>query len=106
MTDGQNIELADAIEAIRLGLLDAADRGHGQAIQFEVGPVTLDFTVELTRDARAKGGVKAWVLTTDAEAGIKSTRTHKVSVTLTPKNTATGGNVNVSNGDLGSRDGF
>ncbi|MFD8595055.1 trypco2 family protein [Kitasatospora sp. NPDC059646] len=106
MTDRHDIELADAIEAVRLGLLDASERGRGQAVQFEVGPVTLDFTVELKRDARAKGGVKAWVLSADAEAGATRTRTHKVSVTLTPKDAATGGSLDVSHSDLGSRDGF
>ncbi|MFF0298373.1 trypco2 family protein [Kitasatospora sp. NPDC004615] len=104
--DRHDIELADAIEAIRLELLDASERGRGQAIQFEVGPVTLDFTVELKRDARAKAGIKAWVLSADTEAGVASTRTHKVSVTLTPKDADTGGSVNISNDDLGSRDGF
>jgi hypothetical protein len=106
MTDRQDIELADAIEAIRLELLAAAERGRGQAVQFEVGPVTLDFTVELTRDARAKGGIKAWVLSAEAEAGTSRTRTHQVSVTLTPKNAATGGSLDVSHHDRGSRDGF
>ncbi|GLW57967.1 trypco2 family protein [Kitasatospora phosalacinea] len=106
MNDRQDIELADAIEAVRRELLDAAERGRGQALQFEVGPVTLDFTVELTRDARAKGGIKAWVLSADAEGGVKHTRTHQVSVTLTPKDAATGGSVHISRDDLGSRDGF
>ncbi|MFJ8441531.1 trypco2 family protein [Kitasatospora griseola] len=104
--DRHDIELADAIEAIRLELLDASERGRGQTIKFEVGPVTLDFTVELKRDARAKGGVKAWVLSADAEAGLAHTRTHKVSVTLTPKDASTGGSVDISHSDLGSRDGF
>ncbi|MEV7213288.1 trypco2 family protein [Kitasatospora cineracea] len=106
MTDRQNIELADAIEAIRLELLAAAERGRGQAVQFEVGPVTLDFTVELTRDARAKAGIKAWVLSADAEAGLKHTRTHQVSVTLTPKDAATGGSLDISHDNPGNRDGF
>ncbi|MGX4734575.1 trypco2 family protein [Kitasatospora griseola] len=104
--DRHDIELADAIEAIRLELLDASERGRGQAVQFEVGPVTLDFTVELKRDARAKGSVKAWVLSADAEAGLAHTRTHKVSVTLTPKDASTGRSIDISNPDLGRRDGF
>lgn len=101
-----SIELADAIEAIRQELLDAAKRGDGQPIQFEVGPVALDFTVELKRDARAKTGVKAWVLSGDLEGGIAQNRVHKVSVTLTPKNVDTGTSLEIGNPDLGSRDGF
>ncbi|MCX5212188.1 hypothetical protein OG689_23380 [Kitasatospora sp. NBC_00240] len=103
---GESIELADAIEAVRQELLDASARGAGQQIQFEVGAVTLDFSVELRRDARAKGGVKAWVLSADAEAGIADNRVHKVSVTLHPKSAATGASPLVGNADLGSREGF
>ncbi|MFJ5230866.1 trypco2 family protein [Kitasatospora sp. NPDC088391] len=106
MADRQDIELADAVEAIRGQLAEAAERGRGQAVQFEVGPVTLDFTVELTRDVRAKGGVRAWVLSADAEAGASVTRTHQVTVTLTPKDAATGGSLDISHEDLGGRDGF
>ncbi|MDH6124456.1 trypco2 family protein [Kitasatospora sp. GP82] len=100
------IELADAIEAVRQQLLDAAARGAGQEIQFEVGTVQLDFNVELKREARGKGGIKAWVLSADTEAGISHQRSHKITVSLTPKDTRTGSSVEVGNPDLGSRGGF
>ncbi|GAA2779557.1 hypothetical protein GCM10010441_00250 [Kitasatospora paracochleata] len=102
----QKVELADAIEAIRQELLDAAARGAGQPIQFEVGPVQLEFTVELKKDARAKGGVKAWVLSGDLEAGVAHGRVHKVSVTLNPRQAGTTDNPLVGNPDQGSADGF
>lgn len=102
----ESIELADAIEAVRQELLDATARGAGQQIRFEVGEVTLDFSVELRRDAKAKGGVKAWVLSADAEAGISHHRVHKVSVTLHPKDAGSGAIPLVGNADLGSREGF
>lgn len=101
-----SIELADAIEAIRQELLDASARGAGQAIQFEVGPVTLDFTVELRRDAKARGGVKAWVLSGDLEAGVTHNRVQKVSVTLNPKQAGTAESPLVGNPDLGDLAGF
>jgi len=99
------VELAEAIEAIREELADAAERGAGQPVQFEVGPVNLEFTVELKRDARAKGGVKAWVLSGDLEAGLVHGRTHKVSVTLTPRLNG-GGSVLVGNPESGDAGGF
>jgi hypothetical protein len=44
-------------------------RGAGQEIAFKVGPVELEFAVELRTDAKAKAGFKAWVVSADAEAG-------------------------------------
>lgn len=81
-----DIELSDAVAAVREELLDAARRGSGQQIAFVVGPIEMEFTVELRADAKVKAGFKAWVLASaDAEAGVSRGRTHKVKVTLTPK---------------------
>jgi hypothetical protein len=53
--------------------------------------------VELRREAGAKGGVKAWVLSAEAEASASRATTHRVSFTLTPKDAVTGGPVEVGN---------
>ncbi|MFF4128246.1 trypco2 family protein [Microbispora rosea] len=79
------IELAKAVAALRDELLEAAVLGADSEIAFQVGPIELEFAVELKADAKAKLGVKAWVLSGDAEAGIARGRTNKVKVTLTPK---------------------
>jgi Trypsin-co-occurring domain 2 len=79
------IELADAVAAVRDELLEAAVRGIGSEIGFAVGPIELEFAVELKADAKAKTGFKAWVVTGDVEVGVARGRTHKVKVTLTPK---------------------
>ncbi|MFD0567169.1 trypco2 family protein [Kitasatospora saccharophila] len=80
------IELADAVATVRDELLAAAARGTGQHLQFKVGPVELEFTVELRLEAKAKTGFKAWVVTAGAEGGVARGQTHKVKVTLTPQN--------------------
>ena len=54
-------------------------------MEFMVGPIELEFAVELRQDAKAKLGFKAWVLSGDAEAGVARGRTHRVSMTLTPR---------------------
>ncbi|MEV4135450.1 trypco2 family protein [Dactylosporangium sp. NPDC049742] len=79
------IELADAVAAVREQLVQAAARGADQEITFTVGAIELEFAVELRADARAKAGFRAWVLTADADAGITRGRTHRVKVTLTPQ---------------------
>lgn len=50
-----------------------------------VGPIELEFAVELRQDAKAKLGFWAWVLSGDAEAGVSRGRTHRVKVVLNPK---------------------
>ncbi|MFI1800754.1 trypco2 family protein [Streptomyces sp. NPDC020379] len=92
-----DIELADAVQAVRDGLTTAAARGTGQDIVFDVGPIAMEFSVEIRRDLKGSGGVKAWVVSADAEASRGSTRTHRVSFTLTPKDARTGGNLRVGN---------
>ena len=79
------IELTDAVAVVREELLEAALRGLGQEIAFAVGPIEMEFAVELRADAKAKAGFKAWVLSGDVEAGLARGRTHRVTVTLTPK---------------------
>jgi hypothetical protein len=45
------IELADAVAAVREELFDAARRGVGQEVAFVVGPIEMEFAVELRADA-------------------------------------------------------
>jgi hypothetical protein len=104
------IGLADAVAAVRDELLEATARGVGQEIAFAVGPVEMEFEVELRADARAKAGFRVWAVTAETEAGVARGRTHRVSLTLTPR-TRAGGDLLVSGspdrpagpGDVGDR---
>ncbi|MFE9687937.1 trypco2 family protein [Streptomyces sp. NPDC006285] len=92
-----DIELADAVEAVREQLLIAAGRAAGQDVAFEVGDIHMEFTVELRSERKTGAKVRAWVV----DAGVDGTRatghTHKVAFTLTPKDAATGGSWSVGN---------
>ncbi|MFC0111570.1 trypco2 family protein [Kibdelosporangium aridum] len=91
-----DIDLAAAVTALRDELLEAAARHDpGQHIGFKVGPIELEFAVELRADAKAKTGFKAWVLSADAEVGAARARTHKVKLTVTPT-TPDGGDLMIS----------
>ncbi|MGX1811461.1 trypco2 family protein [Nocardia sp. NPDC055321] len=79
------IELGDAVAALRDELVRAAARRSESDLAFAVGPIELSFEVELRKDAKAKAGFKAWVVTGDVEAGAGRTRKQRVSVTLTPQ---------------------
>lgn len=80
-----DIELADAVAVVRDELLEAAGRATDAAVEFVVGPIELEFTVELKVDAKAKAGFKAWVVSADLEAGASRTSKHRVTVQLTPR---------------------
>jgi hypothetical protein len=90
------IELAAAVTALRDELIEAAARRDSeQEVGFKVGPIELEFAVELRVDAKAKAGFKAWVLSADVEAGAARARTHKVKLTVTPT-TPDGGDLLIS----------
>ncbi|WP_406440739.1 hypothetical protein OHB00_34825 [Streptomyces sp. NBC_00631] len=91
----EELELAAAVSLVRDELLSASATAAHENLRFEVGPIAMEFTVELRRDVRAKAGFKAWVVAADAEANAGRTRTHKVSLTLTPKR-SDGGPVEIS----------
>ncbi|MCA6092344.1 hypothetical protein LE181_09240 [Streptomyces sp. SCA3-4] len=95
--DFGDIELAEAVRAIRSGLTSAAAAGAGEDLAFDVGDIALEFTVELRRDAKAGGKVKAWIAEAGAEGARGSARTHKVAFTLTPKDRHTGEGWKVGN---------
>ncbi|MEE1824703.1 hypothetical protein PUR61_21340 [Streptomyces sp. BE20] len=80
-----DIPLVDAVAAVRDELLEAVARGAGQDVVFAVGPVEMEFEVELRADARAKAGFRLWAVGAETEAGVSRGRTHRVSFTLTPR---------------------
>jgi hypothetical protein len=102
MSDFEEIELSTAVRVVREQLTQAALDGAGSPVQFEVGPIQMDFEVEIRREFGGKGAVKAWVVMS-AEVGAKTSRetTHRVSFTLTPKDSATNGPYNIGNADPG-----
>jgi hypothetical protein len=92
-----DIDLTRAVAAVRDQLMEAAAQGGDERIRFAVGPIQLEFTVELRIDVTAKAGVRAWIFNADASAGRSSAHTHKVSLTLTPRDAESGGEILVGN---------
>jgi len=79
------IKLSDAVESVREELLYAASRGGQSDLGFAVGPIEMEFTVELRIDSKLGTGVKAWVIAGDLSANVARNRAHKVKITLTPR---------------------
>ncbi|MGX1542588.1 trypco2 family protein [Streptomyces adustus] len=76
------VELATAIEAVRQELRSTAARTDD--LRFEVGPIELEFGVELRQDPKSKAGVRVMVLTggPDQAAGAAQ---HRIRLELKPQ---------------------
>jgi hypothetical protein len=79
------VGLADAVRALRTELTTAIAEGSGEALRFELGPVEMEFLLEVTREAGAEGGVKFWVVSLGGKGSVTRGSTHRVRLSLTPK---------------------
>ena len=75
--------LADAIDAVRGELERARRDSAGKDLQFEVGPIEMEFDVALTR-TKGVDGIDVKVLSVGAKWVRETTATHRVKVALKP----------------------
>lgn len=78
----EKIGLVETIEALRSELAAAVEQAQGQAIQFPIGSVQLEFQVGVTWDTEARGGVKFWVLELGASGSYANESVQKVTLNL------------------------
>ncbi|GII86068.1 hypothetical protein Ssi03_40580 [Sphaerisporangium siamense] len=79
------LELSTVIKELRTELTKAMKSADGEQLQFGVGPIELEVTMAVTREASLNGKVKFWVLETGADAKMSDAQTHRVKLTLTPE---------------------
>jgi hypothetical protein len=97
LTSGQpGFGLAAAIEAVRSELEVAVERGRSSPLAFTAGAVEMEFEVAFTKSMEGSGGIKAWVLSADFKGNQSTVTTHRITVSLTPKDRATGKDIQVS----------
>lgn len=87
MAQKSAIGLPEAIRGLRAQLSEAMKEGSGEEVRFKVGPVELEFAVEVSREAGASGGVKFWVVSLEAKGTGTRTTTHRVKLALVPMTT-------------------
>jgi hypothetical protein len=78
------IELSDMIRELRSQLNTALADGTGEAIRFEAGPVEIEATVAVTREAGADAKVRFWVVDASTKGTYANAQTQRVKLTLTP----------------------
>ena len=79
------LALADAIDQLRREIGRSIEAADGERLQVVLGPVELELQVELSARAGATAEARWVVVSLGADAGAERTRTHKVTVTLTPQ---------------------
>jgi hypothetical protein len=82
--DEESVELADAIAALRAQLGKALRAGKDEEVRFRLGPVELEFTLNVKKDIQAEGGVKFWVVSLGTHAGVSHDNQHRVKLSLQP----------------------
>ena len=79
------IELSDMIRELRQQLTDSLADGAGETVRFELGPVEIEATVAVSREAGANAKVRLWVVDAGADGKYAHAQTQRITVTLTPK---------------------
>jgi hypothetical protein len=84
------IGLSDAIAALRAELVTAMAAGQAEQLHFELGPVELEFTVDVRKEGEADAGIRWGVVSFGAKGSIGSDSGHRLKLVLQPKDVVTG----------------
>ena len=79
------LELSDVITSLRIELDTARREGAGEDLRFELGPVELEVSVAVQKDAGGNAKVKFWVVELGADGKVSSTATQRIKLTLNPR---------------------
>lgn len=79
------VELAQVISQLRQELSAAMREGEGEDLQFELGPIEVELTVALSKEAGPHAKVRFWVIELGADAKIASQATQRITLTLDPR---------------------
>ena len=88
--------LAAAIKLVRSELQQAMEDGRSSPLAFTAGPVQLEFEVVFAKGKAGGGGIQAWVVSVDFKGNKSTATTHRMTISLTPTDRATGEDVKVS----------
>ena len=78
------VELAELIADLRDELTRAVAAANPDGLRFELGPVGLEVSVAVAKEAKPGAIVKFWVVEAGAEGTVSHTATQKITLTLQP----------------------
>ncbi len=82
---GVAIEVAELIGQLRAELNAATETGKNEDLRFELGPIELELTVAVDKEAKPGAKVRFWVVELGADAKLSSANTQKIKLTLQPR---------------------
>ena len=84
-SDLMAVELAELIGQLRADLTEAMHAGEDADLRFEVGPVELELTVAVDKEAKPGAKVRFWVVEIGADIKAASSNTQRIRLTLDPR---------------------
>lgn len=84
------VGVADAVRSLRAELAAAHADVDRDGVYFEMGPVEVEFTVEVKREVDGDAGVRIGVVSIGASGSASSDTTHRMKFVLSPMDGATG----------------
>lgn len=82
------LDLADVVRALRQELTAATAEGDDSEIRFELGPVELEFLVDVKKEGGGDAGVRFGVVSFGAKGGGTSGSGHRLKLVLTPQDSS------------------
>lgn len=79
------LALSEVIAQLRAELADAMRAGENEQLRFELGPVEVELTVGVDKEAKPGAKAKFWVLEMGTETRFESTSTQRIKLTLEPR---------------------
>ena len=79
------IEVAELIGQLRTELNTATETGKTEDLRFDLGPIELELTVAVGKEAKPGAKVRFWVVELGADAKLSATNTQKIKLTLQPR---------------------
>ena len=79
------LALSEVIAQLRAELAEAMLDGEDEDLRFELGPVEVELTMGVDKEAKPGAKAKFWVLELGTEARFAATSTQKIKLTLEPR---------------------
>ena len=93
------LALSEVIAQLRAELTEAMRVGEDEQLRFELGPVELELTVGVDKEAKPGAKAKFWVLELGTETRFAATSTQRIKLTLDPRHAAQPGGRPTISGD-------
>jgi hypothetical protein len=85
----ERVELAQVISQLRQELSAAMLAGTDEDLRFELGPVELELTVAVNKEAGPNAKVRFWLVELGADGKVASQAAQRITLTLDPRRSGT-----------------